>query len=93
MKLQGIMHMEVDLLDSVSDVEEGECHILEGPDEAPKLSLLSNRRPRSGRDLVLCVHGHRDWLAVHHASALKDVESELTLSEEEYICLMLYGDP
>jgi hypothetical protein len=47
MKLQGIMHMEVDLLDSVSDVEAGECHILEGPDEAPKLSLLSNRRPRS----------------------------------------------
>jgi hypothetical protein len=24
---------------------------------------------------------------------LKDVESELTLSEEESICLMLYGDP
>jgi hypothetical protein len=93
MRLPGIMHMEVDLLDNVSDVEVGECHILEGPDEAPKLSLLSNRRAGSGRDLVLCVHGHRDWLAVHHASALKDVESELTLSEEESICLMLYGGP
>jgi hypothetical protein len=35
----------------------------------------------------------RDWLAVHHASALKDVESKLALSGEESIILMLYGDP
>jgi hypothetical protein len=30
---------------------------------------------------------------VHHASALKDVESKLVLSEEESIYLLLYGDP
>jgi hypothetical protein len=30
--------------------------------------------------------------AVHHANALKDVESELALSEEVSICLMLYED-
>jgi hypothetical protein len=65
---------------------------LEGPNEAPKLSQVSNRRPRSGGDLGLHVHRHRDWLAVHDASVLKDVESELALSEEESIFLMLYGD-
>jgi hypothetical protein len=29
---------------------------------------------------------------VHHASSLKNVESKLTLSEEELDNLMLYGD-
>jgi hypothetical protein len=64
-----------------------------GSDEAPEPSRISNRRPESGRDLGLRVHGHRDRLLVHHASTLKDVESELALSAEESICLMLYRDP
>jgi hypothetical protein len=85
--------MEADLLDGIGDVGSGERQVLEGPNEAPKVSRISNRRPKSGRDLGLHVHGHRDWLAVHHASALKDVVSELALSEEESIYLMLYGDP
>jgi hypothetical protein len=87
------MHMEPDLLDDVSDVGAGERQVLKGPDEAPELSRISNRRPGSGGDLGLRVHRHRDRLAVHHASTLKDVESELALSEEESIDLMLYEDP
>jgi hypothetical protein len=85
--------MEADLLDGVSDVGAGERRVLKGPGEAPELSRISNRRPKSGRDLGLRVHGRRDRLAVHHASVLKDVESELVLSKEESIDLMLYGDP
>jgi hypothetical protein len=85
--------MEADLLDGVSDVGVGERQVLKGPGEVPELSRISNRRPRSGCDLGLRVHGHRDRLAVHHASVLKDVESELALSVEESIDLMLYGDP
>jgi hypothetical protein len=60
---------------------------------APELSWISNRRSKCGGDLGLGVRGHRDWLVVHRASVFKDVESELMLSEEESICLMLYGDP
>jgi hypothetical protein len=93
MRLPGIMYMEADLLDGVGDVGASEHQVLEGPGEAPKLSWISNRRPGSGRDLGLCIHEHRDRLVVHHASVLKVVESELTLSEEESISLMLYGDP
>jgi hypothetical protein len=89
-RLPRIMHIEADLLD---DVKAGERQVLEGLSEAPELSHISNRRPESGRDLGLRVHGHRDQLAVHHASALMDIKSELTLSEEESICLMLDGDP
>jgi hypothetical protein len=85
--------MEADLLDGVSDVGVGERQVLNGPDEALKPSWISNRRLRSGGDLGLHVHGRRDRLAVHHASTLKDVESELALSEEESIDLMLYEDP
>jgi hypothetical protein len=87
------MHMKANLLDGVGDVGVGECQVLEGPGEAPKLSQVSNRRPGSGGDLGLRVNECRDWLAVHHASTLKDIESELALSEEESIYLMLYGDP
>jgi hypothetical protein len=78
------MHMEADLLDGVSDVRARERQVLEGPGEAPELSQISNRMHGSGGDLGLCVH---------HTNALTNVESELVLSEEEYICLMLYGDP
>jgi hypothetical protein len=85
--------MEANLLYGVSDVGTGERQILKGSDVAPELSRISNRRPGSGGDLGLCVHGRRDRLAVHHASALKDIENELALSEEESIDLMLYRDP
>jgi hypothetical protein len=92
-RLPGIMYMEADLLDDIGDVEASECKVLEGPDKAPELIRISNRRFKSGRDIGLRVHGHRDWLAVHHASTLKDVENELAMSEEKSINLILYRDP
>jgi hypothetical protein len=85
--------MKAYLLDGVGNVRACECQVLEGPGEALELSWVSNRRPGTGADLGLHVHRRRDQLAVYHASTLKDVESELALSEEESICLMLYGDP
>jgi hypothetical protein len=87
------MHMKANLLDGIGDVGVGERQGLEGPDEAPELSWISNMRPGSGGDLGLLVHRRRGQLAVHHSSTLKDVNSELSLSEEESICLMLYRDP
>jgi hypothetical protein len=81
-RLPEIMHMKTNLLDSVGDVEAGECQLLEGPGETPELSQISNRKPKSSGDLGLRVHGCRDRLVVHHANALKDVESQLALSEE-----------
>jgi hypothetical protein len=86
------MHMKANLLDGVGGVGAGERQVLKGSVETPELSQISNRRPRSGGGLGLRVHGRGDRLAVHHASTMKDVESELVLSEEESICLMLYED-
>jgi hypothetical protein len=77
----------------VGDVGTGEHQVLEASGEAPELSWISNRRPKSGGELGLRVHERRYRLAIHHASALKDVKSELALSEEESIDLMLYGAP
>jgi hypothetical protein len=82
------MYVEADLLDGVGDIRAGECQVLEGLSEAPKVSCISNRRPRLDRDLGLCVHRCRNWLAVHHVSSLKNIESKLMLSEEELISLM-----
>jgi hypothetical protein len=91
-RLPGIMHMEADLLDGVGNVGAGEQQLLEGPSEALELTRINNRRPGSGRDVGLRVHRHLDRLVVHHASMLKNVKSELALSEEESISLMLYRD-
>jgi hypothetical protein len=55
-RLSGIMHMETDLLDGISDVGVGEHQVLEGPSEALELSRINNRRPESGGDLGLRVH-------------------------------------
>jgi hypothetical protein len=92
-RLLRIEHMEADLPDGVCNVGAGEHRLLEGPSEAPELSQICNRRPESGGDLGMCVHRHRDRLAVYHASTLKYIESELALSEKESIYLLLYGDP
>jgi hypothetical protein len=56
-RLPGITHVEGDLLDDVGDVRMGECQVVEGPDEAPEVSQICNRRPGGGRDLGLHVHG------------------------------------
>jgi hypothetical protein len=61
-----------------------------GPGEAPELSQISNRRTGSSGDLGRHVHGRRDQLAVHHASMLKNIESELELSKEESIGSMMF---
>jgi hypothetical protein len=52
------MHMKANLLDDVGDVGAGEHQVLESPAEAPELSWISNRRPKSSGDLGLCAHGH-----------------------------------
>jgi hypothetical protein len=88
----GIVHVEADLLDDVGDVGAGERQVLEGPSKAPEVSRISNKRPRLSGDLGMCVHRCQNRLVVHHDSLLKNIESNLTLSEEEPIRLMLYGD-
>jgi hypothetical protein len=56
-RLPEIMHMKANLLAGIGDVEVGKYQVLEGPDEAPELSQISNRRLRSGEDRRMCVHG------------------------------------
>jgi hypothetical protein len=55
------------------------------------VSRISNKRSELGGDLGLCPPV-LNRLAVHHASSLKNIESKLTLSEEELVRLMLYGN-
>jgi hypothetical protein len=86
------MHVEADLLDGVGEVEAGERQVLEGSGKAPEASRISNRRLRLNGDLGLCVHRCQNWFAVYHGSSQKNIESKLTLSEEESVRLILYGD-
>jgi hypothetical protein len=41
--LLSIMHVEADLLDGVVDVGAGEHQILEGPNETPEVSRITNK--------------------------------------------------
>jgi hypothetical protein len=91
-RLTWIMHVEADLLDDIGEVRAGERQVLEGSGEAPEVSQISSRRLGLNGNLGMCVHRRRNWLAVHHASVLKNIESKRTLSEEELVRLMLYGD-
>jgi hypothetical protein len=91
--LPGIMLVEADLMYDIGDVEACERQVLEGSSEAHEVSWISNRRPGLGRNLGLCVHRRQNRFIVHHASTLKNTESKLAPSEEESVCLMLYGDP
>jgi hypothetical protein len=86
------MHVKANLLDSVGEVSTGERQVVEGLGEAPEVSSINNRRPGLDGDLVLHVHQCWNWLTVHHASSLKNIESKLALSEEESVRLILYGD-
>jgi hypothetical protein len=84
--------VEANLLDGIGDVGAGERQVLEGPSKAPEVSRISNRSPGLDEYLNMCVHRCRNWLVVHHASSLKNIESKLMLSEEESVHLMVYGD-
>jgi hypothetical protein len=53
--LPGIMHVKTYLLDDVGDVRAGERQVLEGSNEAPEVSQISNRRLGLIGDLGLCV--------------------------------------
>jgi hypothetical protein len=48
--------MKTNLLNDIGDVRAGKRQVLEGPSEAPELSRISNRWPRSDGDLGLRVH-------------------------------------
>jgi hypothetical protein len=39
-RVPGIMHLEVDLLDGGGDVWTGDCQVLKGPGEAPEVSQI-----------------------------------------------------
>jgi hypothetical protein len=86
------MHVEADLLNGINEIGAGERQVLKGPGEAPEVSQINNRRPGLDGDLALRVHWCRNRLTIHHASSLKNIENKLTLSEEESVRLMLYGD-
>jgi hypothetical protein len=79
MRLTGIVHVKARLLDNVCDVRPGEGEVLESFGQAAVGSRVALTGPHVGGDLSLCVDRRGIWLAVAHASALKDISSVLVL--------------
>ena len=80
--LARIMHVQANLLNSVSVIQPGECEVLQGTCKTPKLRGVLNRWTIS-RQLGVGVHGSRARLALGHASALQDIQHVLSLREEK----------
>jgi hypothetical protein len=84
------VHVEAHLLDRVGNVGLGEGKVLESSSQPTLGSRVADGGPHVGGDLALSVDWCGAWLAVAHASTLKDVPSILALVEEEVVELLLY---
>jgi hypothetical protein len=82
--------VEAHLLDRVGNVGPGEGEVLGSPSQAAVGSRVAYGGPQVGGDLGLSIDQRGAWLAVAHASMLKDVPSILMLVEEEVIGPLLY---
>jgi hypothetical protein len=76
------MHIKVDLLNGVGDVGPGEGQILKSTDKAPVGGGFTDRSAFAS-ELGLRVDQGHTRLVIDHASSFKDVQSVLSLLDEE----------
>jgi hypothetical protein len=86
------VHVQGNLLHSISDVGPRERQVLEGSDNALKLRGIHNRRPRVISQLHLEVDWSHTWIAVRHDCPLDDVKRVGAMVEEQPIWTTLDND-
>ena len=81
--LPGVMHMEADLLNLISDIWPGEGKVMQGTSETPVGGGISGSKwgALNLRQLGLGVNRSETWVAVSHPCPLQDIKSILTLVE------------
>jgi hypothetical protein len=72
------MHIEADLLDGISNVQTGECEVLQGTREAMILCRIRDWGTIR-RELGTCVNRSRTRFAIRHPSTLKNINHILVL--------------
>jgi hypothetical protein len=87
-----VVHVQLDLLHSISDVGLCERQVLEGSGNAPVLRGVCNRKPRVVSQFHLEVDWSRTRLAVRHDCPLEDVKRVGALVEEQPVWTTLDGD-
>jgi len=76
------MHMQANLLNSVSDIRPGEGEVLQGACKTPELRGVLNRWTIS-RQLGVGVHRSRARLALSHTSTIQNVYHILLLRKKK----------
>jgi hypothetical protein len=82
MGLSRIVHMQIDLLHNIGNVEPCEGQVLESPCNALKLGSVLNRRPEVCNELHPEVDQSRAQLTTSHGHTLNDVQRVSALVEE-----------
>ena len=77
------MHMKTDLLNGICDVRPGEGEVLKSPSKAPVGSRVGNRIAHGSRNLALSVDRSGTRLATTHPCSVQNIQSILSLVEEE----------
>ena len=88
----GIMHMQTDLLNSTGNIRPGEGQVLKCSSKAAISCWISNRRTSISRNFGTSVNWGGARIAVAHAMAAKDVQSVLSLGEEQGVLVTLNGN-
>jgi hypothetical protein len=79
----GIMHVETDLLDSISDVRPSEGHVLQSTGKTAISCRICNWRAGVSRDLGTGVNRGCARITVTHTMAAENVQGVLPLGEEQ----------
>ena len=77
-RLPCVMHVKIDLLNGISNIQVSESEILEGPSYAAIMGGVRHRGPISG-ELGVSIHRGAAWLVVTHTSTVQNIQHILSL--------------
>jgi hypothetical protein len=91
MRFPGIMHVQADLLNCISDIWPGEGEVLKSPSKTAVLAGIRDRGSIS-RELRVSIHRSAARLAVTHTGSLQNLHHILALREKKTVTSVLNTD-
>ena len=77
------MHVETNLLNSISNIWMSEGQVLQSSSKTAKVSRIRHGNTTICRELGICINRRGTRLAVRHASSLKDLHDVLMLRQQK----------
>jgi hypothetical protein len=83
------MHVQTDLLDSISNIWPSERQVLQGTSKTPIIRGISHWRTSISWNLRICVDWSRTRLALCHLGMLQNIQHELPLRKKKALATPL----